>query len=63
MFDLGCSITSLNTGGLKTPNKLDTAMLQYCKTWGADFSILQATHLGLAEYNTGQHNLSVRLKN
>ena len=39
------NIISLNSGGLRTKQRLDTA-LQFCKNYGADFSILQETHLG-----------------
>ena len=39
------SIISLNSGGLKIKERLDTA-LQFCRNAKADFSILQETHLG-----------------
>ena len=44
------NIISLNSGGLRTKQRLDTA-LQFCKNSAADFSILQETHLGPAKYN------------
>ena len=50
VYNSSYSIISLNTGGLKTQDRLDTA-LQYCKNSEADFSILQETHLGPAKYN------------
>ena len=50
VYNSSYSIISLNTGGLRTQDRLDTA-LQYCKNSEADFSILQETHLGPAKYN------------
>ena len=50
VYNSSYSIISLNTGGLKTQDRLDTA-LQYCKNSEADFSIFQETHLGPAKYN------------
>lgn len=44
------NIISLNAGGLRTKQRFDTA-LQFCKNSGADFSILQETHLGLTKYD------------
>ena len=44
------NIISLNTGGLRTKQRFDTA-LQFCKNSGANFSILQETHLGPTKYN------------
>ena len=44
------NIISLNPGGLPTTERLDTA-LQFCKNSGADFSVLQETHLGPGKYN------------
>ena len=44
------NIISLNTGGLKTKERFDTA-LKFCQDSGADFSILQETHLGSNKYN------------
>ena len=43
------SIISLNSGGLRTKEKFDTA-LQVCSNSKADFSILQETHLGSNKY-------------
>ena len=50
IYNSSYSIISLNTGRLGIQDRLDTA-LQYCKNTGADFSILQETHLGPAKYN------------
>ena len=50
MMDLCYNIISLNAGGLRTQQRFDTA-IQFCKNSGADFSILQETHLGPAKYN------------
>ena len=44
------NIISLNTGGLKTKERFDTA-LKFCQDSSADFSILQETHLGSNKYN------------
>ena len=44
------NIISLNSGGLRTKERFDTA-LQFCQNSGADFSILQETHLGPNKYN------------
>ena len=44
------NIISLNAGGLRTKQRFDTA-LQFCKNSGANFSILQETHLGPTKYN------------
>ena len=44
------NIISLNSRGLRTKQRFDTAF-QFCKNSGADFSILQETHLGPAKYN------------
>ena len=44
------NIISLNSGGLRTKQRFDTA-LQFCKNSAADFSILQETHLGPPKYN------------
>ena len=45
-----CYIISLNTGGIRTKERFDTA-IQFCKNSKADFSLLQETHLGPAKYN------------
>ena len=44
------NIVSVNAGALRTKERFDTA-LQFCKNSGADFSVLQETHLGPAKYN------------
>ena len=43
------SMISLNSGGLKTKERFDTA-IQFCRNSKADFSILQETHLGSNKY-------------
>ena len=43
-FEPCYSIISLNSGGIKTKERFDTA-LQFCRNSKADFSILQETHL------------------
>ena len=47
--NLGYSIISLNSGGIRTKERFDTA-LQFCRNAKADFSILQETHLGFSKY-------------
>ena len=44
------NIISLNSGGLKTTERFDTA-LKFCQDSGADFYILQEMHLGPNKYN------------
>ena len=44
------NIISLNSAGLRTKQRLDTA-LQFCKNFAADFSILQEIHLGPTKSN------------
>ena len=39
------NIISLNSGGIRTKDRCDTA-LQFCRNIGADFSVMQKTHLG-----------------
>ena len=38
------NIISLNSGGIRTKDRFDTA-LQFCRNIGADFSVMQETHL------------------
>ena len=44
------NIISLDSGGLRTKERFDTA-LQFCRNSGAEFSVLQETHLGPAKYS------------
>ena len=44
-----CYNISLNSEGLRTKERFDTA-LQFCENTGAEFSVLQETHLGLDKY-------------
>ena len=43
------NIISLNSGGIRTKDRFDTA-LQFCRNTGADFSVLQETYLGYNKY-------------
>lgn len=43
------NIISLNSGGIQAKDRFDTA-LQFCRNTGADFSVLQETHLGYNKY-------------
>ena len=43
------NIISLNSGGIRTKDRFDTA-LQFCCNIGADFSVMQETHLGFNKF-------------
>ena len=53
------NIISLNSGGLRTKERFDTA-LQFCKNSGAEFSVLQETHLGPAKYSDIKKTMATR---
>ena len=47
--NLSYNIISLNSGGIRTTERFDTA-LEFCRNAKADFSILQETHIGFNKY-------------
>ena len=53
------NIISLNSGGIRTKERFDTA-LQFCKNSGVEFSVFQETHLGPAKCSNIKKTMATR---